>query len=131
MAKNNKLYGLGRRKTAVAQVTLTEEAGQRQVNEIAFDQYFPTISMQNTALQPLTTTSLHETHGFMARIHGGGKQAQAGALKLAIARAIVEKDESYRKQLKDLGTLTRDPRMKERKKYGLKSARRAPQFSKR
>lgn len=131
MANNNKLYGLGRRKTAIAQVTLTDDAKSRVVNDLSFEQYFPTIAMQQAALQPLTAASLHETHGFKAKIQGGGKQSQAGALKLAIARAIVEKDAAYRKQLKDTGALTRDPRMKERKKCGLKRARRAPQFSKR
>src|SRR3989344_3180897 len=98
-ADTQTLYGLGRRKTAVA--------------------------------QPLNLTSQQEKYGFRIRVHGGGKHSQAGAVKLALARALLVVDEGFRKQLKDTGMLTRDPRMKERKKFGLKRARRAPQFSKR
>lgn len=126
-----KPYGLGRRKTAIAQVILVDEPTQRQVNNLDFTAYFPTLGDQMAVLQPLTLTSLHETYGFCARVRGGGKHAQAGAVKLALARALVVADEGFRKQLKDTGMLTRDPRMKERKKFGLKRARRAPQFSKR
>ena len=126
-----KLYGLGRRKTAVAQALLVEEPGKRTINDIEFAAYFPTISMQNMATAPLTLTSQGKKYGFRVRVHGGGKHSQAGAVRLALARALVELDEGFRKQLKDTGMLTRDPRMKERKKYGLKRARRAPQFSKR
>jgi small subunit ribosomal protein S9 len=79
----------------------------------------------------LTITSQHDKYGFRVRVKGGGKHAQAGAVKLALARALLVVDEGFRKQLKDTGMLTRDPRAKERKKFGLKRARRAPQFSKR
>lgn len=129
--KQEKMYGLGRRKTAVAQVLLNDNPAHRQVNKLEFQTYFPTVSDQFMASQPLTLTSQNETYGFSAKVRGGGKHAQAGAIKLALARALVAANESWRKQLKDNGMLTRDPRMKERKKFGLKRARRAPQFSKR
>lgn len=125
------LYGLGRRKTAVAQVLLVDDPAVRSVNDLDFSVYFPTVADQSAATLPLTLTSQHEKYGFRVRVHGGGKHSQAGAVKLAIARALVVADEGFRKQLKDTGMLTRDPRMKERKKFGLKRARRAPQFSKR
>lgn len=124
-------HGLGRRKTARAQVILLDAVDTRTINNTKFAEYFPTISMQHDALQALTATSQADTYGFKIKVSGGGKQAQAGAVSLAIARALVGTDEGFRKQLKDAGLLTRDPRMKERKKYGLKGARRAPQFSKR
>lgn len=126
-----KLYGIGRRKTAIAQVLLTDDPGQRQVNGMDFTAYFPNIPDQTIALQPLVLISQQEKYGFRLKIQGGGKHSQAGAVKLALARALVMADEGFRKQLKDTGALTRDPRMKERKKFGLKRARRAPQFSKR
>jgi small subunit ribosomal protein S9 len=133
MAKNNIMepYGLGRRKAAVAQVILTGKPDVRTVNGLSMEEYFPTVGMQAIVLGPLQTTDQLEKTGFKAKISGGGKQSQAGALKLALARALVVRDESYRKQLKDNSALTRDPRVKERKKFGLKGARRAPQFSKR
>lgn len=124
-------YGLGRRKSARAQVTLTRAAGDRTVNGLPFASYFTTDTLQQTALQPLVLTSQNEVLGFRLKVQGGGKHAQADAVKLALARALVSIDEAWRKQLKDTGMLTRDPREKERKKYGLKRARRAPQFSKR
>lgn len=129
--QDTKSYGLGRRKTAIAQVYLTSTQTERLVNGIAFTAYFPTTAMQQSALAPLTLASLNDIHGFRAKVSGGGKVSQAAAVKLGLARAIVKMEESYRKQLKDAGTLTRDPRIKERKKPGLKRARRAPQFSKR
>ncbi len=124
-------YGLGRRKEAIAQVILMGTEKERTVNGIDFATYFPTVSMQNVVLNPLGVVGQEKVSGFKAKVSGGGKQSQAGALRLAIARAIVARDESFRKQLKDAGTLTRDARAKERKKFGLKRARRAPQFSKR
>ncbi|MDP3997191.1 MAG: 30S ribosomal protein S9 [Candidatus Andersenbacteria bacterium] len=130
-AEKKGTYGLGRRKTAIAQVMLTDDVTVRIVNNKPVDDYFPTIAMKKQVLSALETTSKAEKSGFKAKIRGGGKQAQAVALNLAIARAIVKDDESLRKQLKDTGSLTRDPRVKERKKFGLKRARRAPQFSKR
>lgn len=131
VADAKKLHGLGRRKTAVAQVLLTDATDTQEVNGVAFAEYFPTVAQQQVANEPLRITSQDETYGFTAKISGGGKQAQASALKLALARALVDADDGFRKQLKDTGTLTRDPRAKERKKPGLKRARRAPQFSKR
>lgn len=124
-------YGLGRRKTAVAQVTLI--AGQKDhfVNGIKLNEYFPTIEMQQAAQLPLRLTSQYEAYGIKAKVFGGGKRSQADAVKLGSARALLTIDAGWRKQLKEAETLTRDPRMKERKKYGLKGARRAPQFSKR
>lgn len=131
MASKTPNYGMGRRKTAIAQVVLTNDTAERTVNEKPFNEYFPTVAMQNTALGALEMTSQNDQYGFKARVSGGGKPAQATALKLATARALLGIDEGFRKQLKDSGLLTRDDRRKERKKPGLKRARRAPQFSKR
>lgn len=124
-------YALGRRKTAVATVRLVPDAKKRVVNDLAMADYFTTISMQASVLRPLEVTSQHDVFGFEARVRGGGKHAQADALKLAIARALIEDNAARRRQLRDSGLLTRDSRRKERKKPGLKRARRAPQFSKR
>jgi len=124
-------YGLGRRKTAIAQARLVKDSATRTINEVELAAYFTTISMQQAALAPLVLTSQHEAVGFTVRVHGGGKHSQAGAVRLALARALVELDPGFHKQLKDAGMLTRDSRVKERKKFGLKRARRAPQFSKR
>lgn len=131
MASDKKMYGLGRRKTAVAQVKLSNTPNARTVNGQTLDVYFSTVGMQAAVLAPLRVTSLDDTHGFAMKVHGGGKHSQAEAGKLAIARALLTIDEGYRKQLRASGFLTRDPRAKERKKPGLKRARRAPQFSKR
>lgn len=128
---SKKLYGLGRRKTAIAQVKLVPSAKERRIGEQEFTDYFPTATMQSIALRPLTTTSQNDEFGFHVKVQGGGKGAQAEAVSLAIARALLTVDEGYRKQLRKAGLLTRDSRMKERKKPGLKRARRAPQFSKR
>ena len=124
-------YGLGRRKTSVAQVRLVADVAKREVNGQKAEEYFPTVDMQKAYMTPLEVTSQHDVFGFEARVYGGGKHSQADALKLAIARALLEDNEARRRQLKDIGLLTRDDRMKERKKPGLKRARRAPQFSKR
>ena len=124
-------HGLGRRKSAVAQVQLVEAAGEQQVNGQPLADYFPTVALQTNVRQPLVLTSQEDTLGFKAKVTGGGKQAQADAVKLALARAITEADNGHRKHLKSAGALRRDPRVKERKKPGLKRARRAPQFSKR
>lgn len=131
MAENNKLYGMGRRKTAVAQVVLNNDSKDRTVNGIPMEEYFPTSAMQQVVLRSLITASQNDEYGFNMKIKGGGKHAQSEAASLSIARALLEVDPGYRKQLKKTGLLTRDPRMKERKKPGLKRARRAPQFSKR
>lgn len=132
MTKNNdNKHGLGRRKTAVAQVLLTENKDEFLVNGIAFSEYFDTEAYANIALSALELTSLKDTFGLKAKVSGGGKNAQAEAIKMATARALVEHDSELRKQLSDAGHLRRDPRSRERKKFGLKRARRAPQFSKR
>lgn len=131
MASTTKNYGLGRRKTSRAQVILTEGATSQMVNNIELAAYFPTVAMQSAALGALALTSQGDVFGIKAKVSGGGKHSQAQAVRLAIAHALVSIDPAFRKQLKDAGLLTRDPRMKERKKFGLKRARRAPQFSKR
>lgn len=130
MSKLDKLHGLGRRKSAVVRVALLKDVEQRQVNELKVESYFTPV-LQKVALGALEITSQLEIFGFKARAHGGGKRAQAEALRLGIARALVKADDAYKKQLKAAGFLTRDARVKERKKPGLKRARRAPQFSKR
>lgn len=124
-------YGRGRRKTAVAKVWVTKDAGTQTVNNIPLKTYFPTPAMQRAALGALTLTNQLEQYGLKVVATGGGKQAQAEAVKLGSARALLTIDAGWRKQLKVAGMLKRDPRMKERKKAGLKRARRAPQFSKR
>ena len=131
MSNETSLYGLGRRKSAVAQVILNSNTSDRTVNEVPFEEYFSTEAMRGSAMKALQVSSLDDTHGFSVKTHGGGKQSQAEAISLAIARALVASDDSHRKQLRAAGMLTRDPRAKERKKPGLKRARRAPQFSKR
>lgn len=131
MATKDSQYGLGRRKSAVAQAILAGTPTERKVNGKPFETYFPTVALQAEVLRPLKAASQDDTTGFSIKIHGGGVHSQAGAASLAIARAIVAGDEGFRKQMRALGLLTRDPRAKERKKPGLKRARRAPQFSKR
>lgn len=130
-ATPSKLSGLGRRKTAVARVRLTAQAQSKQVNGVLLEQYFPTVYLRTLAVRPLEVTSQAGTFGIEAKIAGGGKHAQAEALSLGIARALLASDPRFHKQLREAKLLTRDPRAKERKKPGLKRARRAPQFSKR
>ncbi len=125
------IKGLGRRKTAIVRVRLVADHTVQKVNGHDMAVYFPTVSMQAAVMAPLKVTSQHDVFGFEAIAQGGGKHSQAEALKLAIARALLEDNPARRRQLKDLGLLTRDSRKKERKKPGLKRARRAPQFSKR
>lgn len=127
----SKLHGLGRRKSAIAQVNLVPDVATRVVNGSPFEAYFPTVGMQAAALAALAVTSQTDQWGFQAKLRGGGKLGQADALKLALARALVAAEPGFHKQLRDAGLLTRDARVKERKKPGLKRARRAPQFSKR
>ena len=131
MEKKNTMYGLGRRKTAIARVNLTKKKEEIKINGKKFEDYFPTVAMQNVILRPLELTSKVDDFGFVAKVRGGGMQSQAEAVQLGIARALVDIDEDYRTQLKQAGVLTRDSRKKERKKPGLRGARRAPQFSKR
>jgi small subunit ribosomal protein S9 len=122
----------GRRKQAIARVRLVPGSGRWVVNGKALDVYFPNKVHQQLVNDPFTTLGAEDRFDIIARIHGGGSSGQAGALRLAIARALNEIDEEgNRPSLKKAGFLTRDPRVKERKKYGLKKARKAPQYSKR
>ena len=121
----------GRRKEAVARVRLVPGTGQWTVNGRPLDNYFPNKLHQQVVNEPFVNTDLVGRFDVIARIHGGGITGQAGALRLAIARALIETDSEDRPALKKAGFLTRDPRVKERKKYGLKKARKAPQYSKR
>jgi small subunit ribosomal protein S9 len=125
-------YGAtGKRKTAVARVILKPGDGTYQINGRHLDEFFPRIKLQRMARQPLEVAGYGSRMDVSARIHGGGVAAQAGALRHGIARALVEADPNLRVELKRRGYLTRDPRVKERKKAGLKKARKRPQFSKR
>lgn len=121
----------GRRKTAVARIQITPGSGKIRVNGKNFDEYFTTTSMQNTVLKPLETLNASKNYDVEAKTSGGGLQGQAGALSLAIARALNEFNEADRPTLKAGGLLTRDPRMRERKKPGQPGARKRFQFSKR
>lgn len=123
--------GTGRRKEAVAQVLLKKGTGKIVVNQIAYDKYFTTTQNQNTILLPLQTLNLMSRYDVFAKVKGGGKNGQAGAIVLGLARALKQADTSLESNLRKSGLLTRDPRMKERKKYGLRAARRAPQWTKR
>ena len=121
----------GRRKTAVARVRLTAGTGKIEVNGRPFEEYFPTTGLQNTVLAPLTLTNLVNTYDVAVNTNGGGINGQAGAVRLGIARALLQVDSNLRAALKAEGYLTRDPRMKERKKSGQPGARKRFQFSKR
>jgi small subunit ribosomal protein S9 len=123
--------GTGKRKTSVARVTLTPGTGAFIVNGKPLDQYFGRLTQRTMALSPLVLTSLGDRFDVKARCHGGGDSGQAGALRHGIARALIEADPELRAELKKQGFLTRDAREVERKKAGLKGARRRPQFSKR
>ena len=124
-------YGSGRRKNAIARVYLFPGEGRITVNGKQPGEYFGRRSLEVTVNQPLELTGVAGRFDVQARVKGGGTSGQAGAVKLGIARALIQADPNLRKILKGAGYLTRDPRMKERRKYGLKKARRAPQFSKR
>ncbi|MCF6097631.1 30S ribosomal protein S9 [Thermovorax subterraneus] len=121
----------GRRKTSVAKVWLTPGTGKILINKREFEDYFPLETLRSDVLKPLVVTNTLGKFDIIASVKGGGISGQAGAVRHGIARALVQVDEAYRPMLKKEGLLTRDPRMVERKKYGLKKARRAPQFSKR
>ncbi|MDX9872058.1 MAG: 30S ribosomal protein S9 [Clostridia bacterium] len=123
--------GTGRRKTSVARVRLLPGEGRVIVNNRGLAEYFGKKTLEMIAKQPLVLTSTEGRYDVMAKVEGGGITGQAGAIRLGIARALLKADADMRPTLKRAGFLTRDPRMKERKKYGLKGARRAPQFSKR
>ena len=131
MAKTTKYYGTGRRKSSVARVYLIPGSGKITINKRDIDEYFGLETLKVIVKQPLEATETSGKFDIQVNVKGGGYTGQAGAIRHGIARALCEADEEYRPTLKKSGFLTRDPRMKERKKYGLKAARRAPQFSKR
>ncbi len=131
MAAKVQFWGTGRRKKAVARVRLVAGKGAIIVNKRELDNYFGLDTLKTIVRQPLELTDTLGKFDVLVNVQGGGFTGQAGAIRHGIARALTKADESLRPALKKAGFLTRDPRMKERKKYGLKAARRAPQFSKR
>ena len=124
-------YGTGRRKSSVARVRLYPGSGNAKINGRDMNEYFGLDTLKLIVNQPLELTSLKDKFDIVATVSGGGVSGQAGAIRHGISRALLEYEGELRPALKKAGFLTRDPRMKERKKYGLKAARRAPQFSKR
>ena len=128
---NAKYYGTGRRKSSVARVYLVPGTGKVTINKRDMDEYFGLDTLKVIVRQPLAATETADKFDVLVDVRGGGYTGQAGAIRHGIARALLNVDADYRPILKSAGFLTRDPRMKERKKYGLKAARRAPQFSKR
>jgi len=126
-----KFYGTGRRKKSIARVYLEPGKGNITVNKRALDEYFGLETLKVIVCQPLEAVSARDKYDVIVTVKGGGFTGQAGAIRHGVARALCEADADNRPVLKKAGFLTRDPRMKERKKYGLKGARRAPQFSKR
>ncbi len=126
-----RFYGTGRRKKSVARVYLTAGTGNITINGRNIDEYLGLETLKVIVRQPLALTETEGKFDVLVNVKGGGYTGQAGAIRHGISRALLEADADYRPILKKAGYLTRDPRMKERKKYGLKSARRAPQFSKR
>jgi small subunit ribosomal protein S9 len=131
MAEQVQYYGTGRRKSSVARVFLRPGSGKFEVNGRPFDQYFLTDAQKVEVRQPLVTTETNSTFDVVANVAGGGVNGQAGALKMGVARALLEFNAELRKKLKGEGFLSRDARAKERKKYGQKGARKRFQFSKR
>jgi len=131
MAKQEETIGIGRRKTAVSSVRVRKGSGKIDVNGRKIDAYFPLKLQRDLILAPLEKFSDVNKVNLIIRVKGGGLEAQATATRLGISRALVEQDETLRGNLKELGYLTRDPRKKERKKYGRKGARKRFQFSKR
>jgi len=131
MAEKVQYRGTGRRKTSVAQVRLVPGDGKILVNDRPLTEYFGKKTLEMVVKQPLVLTNTEGRYDVITKVKGGGFTGQAGAIRLGIARALIKADHDMRPVLKKAGFLTRDPRMKERKKYGLKGARRAPQFSKR
>jgi len=133
MAKKESIvfYGTGRRKSSVARVRLVEGTGKITINGKDMDEFFGLETLKVIVRQPLTVTNTTAKYDVICTVKGGGFTGQAGAIRHGIARALNEANSEFRPELKSNGFLTRDPRMKERKKYGLKKARKAPQFSKR
>ena len=128
---NSKFYGTGRRKKSIARVYLVPGTGKVTINKRDIDEYLGLETLKVIVRQPLAATDTADKFDVLGNVRGGGYTGQAGAIRHGIARALLQADPDYRPILKKAGYLTRDPRMKERKKYGLKAARRAPQFSKR
>lgn len=124
-------FGTGRRKKSIARVRLVPGEGKVIINKRDAENYFGLETLRVIVNQPLVLTATKEKFDVLVNVHGGGFTGQAGAIRHGISRALLKADENLRPELKKAGFLTRDPRMKERKKYGLKKARRAPQFSKR
>ena len=131
MAETQEFIATGRRKTSVARIRMTPGSGKIDINGKSFEDYFPTIQLQNTVLQPLQVVKLANSYDLSINTTGGGATGQAGAARLAIARALLLVDGNLRGTLKAEGLLRRDPRMKERKKSGQPGARKRFQFSKR
>ena len=127
----SKLYGTGRRKKSIARVYLVPGTGNITINKRDIDAYFGLETLKVIVRQPLVATETLDKFDVLVNVHGGGTTGQAGAIRHGISRALLHADGEFRPVLKKAGFLTRDPRMKERKKPGLKGARRAPQFSKR
>ena len=126
-----KYYGTGRRKKSIARVYLVPGTGNITINKRDIDNYLGLETLKVIVRQPLVATNTSDKFDVIVNVHGGGFTGQAGAIRHGIARALLKADNDYRPVLKKAGYVTRDPRMKERKNYGLKAARRAPQFSKR
>lgn len=131
MSRVMEFLATGRRKNAIARVRLVPGRGNIVVNGRSLERHFPIPALQNRVTEPMTVTRTREQYDVIVSVSGGGVSGQAGAVSHGISRALVEADPDFRGTLKKGGFLTRDPRMKERKKYGLKKARKAPQFSKR
>ena len=131
MAKSTRYYGTGRRKSSVARVYVTPGSGKITINKKDIEEYFGLETLKVIVRQPFAVTGTEGKFDVLVNVYGGGFTGQAGAIRHGIARALATADDEFRPILKKAGYLTRDPRMKERKKYGLKGARRAPQFSKR
>jgi small subunit ribosomal protein S9 len=131
MAETQEFIATGRRKTAVARIRMTPGNGKIDINGKSFEDYFPTVPLQNTVLQPLQVVKLVNAYDISVNTSGGGATGQAGAARLAISRALLQVDANLRGTLKAEGLLRRDPRMKERKKSGQPGARKRFQFSKR
>ena len=132
MAKaTERFHGTGRRKKSIARVYLKPGKGNITINKRDIDEYFGLETLKVIVRQPLVATETVDKYDILVNVKGGGYTGQAGAIRHGIARALLNVDADFRPTLKKAGFLTRDPRMKERKKYGLKAARRAPQFSKR
>ncbi|MBP3631068.1 MAG: 30S ribosomal protein S9 [Clostridia bacterium] len=131
-SKKNQIWGTGRRKKSIARVRLIPDgSGKIVINGKSLDEYFDLDTLKIIVRQPLTLTETEGKFDVYANVYGGGYTGQAGAIRHGLSRAMVNYDEKLKPEIKKAGFLTRDPRMKERKKYGLKKARKAPQFSKR